>query len=341
MNIDADGFDHYGTVDYVAKYWTGTPSSIEDGRPAVGPSDVAVRKAVGLSNTSIRRSWGTSEPTLTCGFAFRASSINDAIIMSFNYNSDVQIGLQLTAAGTINVFRQFPFNVIGTCSGPSSSIIANTWSYIEVRCFFDPSFGVVTVHKDGATIGDFLSEDTDPVAIGAANSIVLGGSATFPFANLRFDDFYLNDNNGPFDDTFMGDIAIHTVLPLANGTTNQFSPTGEPSQYECVDTVPPNEGTVYVRGSNGDIDEYQGASFSHLSFNIYFARTVQFSKKVDVGLLEFKHRIRVNAATATSLAIAATPDFTYTTELFRQNPDGAVDWTPITISNIVFGPEVV
>jgi hypothetical protein len=341
MNIDADGFDQYGTTAYLLKYWNGSPTSIETGRPASAPATVVARKAVGLTNTSISRAWGTAEPTLTCGFAFYASSINDAVIMTFNNNSDVQVGLQLTAAGTIKVFRQFSFNVIGTCSGAGSTINAGVWNFIEVRCTFDSAFGVVEVRNNGATIGSFSSVNTDPAGSSSSNAIFLGGAASSPFAALRFDDFYLNDNNGPSDDTFLGDIVIHTLIPLSDGTTNQFSPEGEAANFQCVDNIPPDEGAVYVRGNSGKIDEYTTTSFAHLAIDIHFVRTFAFTAKTDAGLVDFEHRIRVSAATDNSASISATPDFTYSSALFKQNPNGPADWTNVTISSLNFGLEVV
>lgn len=340
MNIDADGFDHYGTTAYLAKYWNGSATSIENGRPALTPATIATRKSVGLTNASINRAWGTSESVLTCGFAFYADSINEAVIMSFNNNSDVQIGLQLTAVGTIKVFRQFAFNVIGTCSGAGSTILAGVWNFLEVRCFFDGAFGVVQVKNNGVTIGNFTSIDTDPMSTGTANVICLGGSASFPFAALRFDDFYLNDNNSP-DDTFLGDIVIYSLKPLSNGTTVQFSPTGAANNYQCVDNIPPDEGAQFVRGGTGDVDEYTSTDLSHVAIDIHFVRTFNFSSKTDVGALDFQHRIRVNAAVDNSASIVATPSFTYSSALFKQNPDGPADWTNVTISDLNFGVEVV
>lgn len=341
MNLDADGFDHYGSELYVQKYWNGVATSIEDGRLTGGPASIATPKAVGLSNSSITRVWGTSEAELVCGFAFRTNSVNDAELFAFKRDGTTQIGLQLTSAGTLRVYREFTFNLIGVCSG--SPIVTDTWCYIEVKCKIHPSIGTVEVRKNGEVIGTFGPINTAPATPLNANVVQFGGAASFPAPNLRFDDFYLNAVDGSgVDDDFMGDIAVHTLIPLGNGATNNFTPVGEASNFACVDNIPPDDASTYVRGVSGNIDEYVSTSYIHTSFNIRFLRTVNFSSKTDVGPLLFKHRIRVNAAIATSAGINSTPDFEYSSALFRFNPDGlgTDDWNKNTISLLNFGVEV-
>lgn len=342
MNLDADGFDHYGSELYVQKYWNGVATSLEDGRASGGaPASIAPSKAVGLENSSITRVWGTQETDIVCGFAFRTNSLNDAEIFAFKRDGSIQVGLQLTSAGTLKVFSQFSFNVIGVCTG--TPILADSWAYIEVKCKIHPVIGEVEVRKNGVTIGSFVNVNTAPVSPVTTNAIQLGGSASSPFPALRFDDLYINAVDGSgVDDDFMGDIAVHTLIPLGNGATNDFSPVGAGTNYECVDNIPPDETTTYVRGQSGDIEEYVSTSYIHTSFNIRFLRTVLFSSKTDVGSLQFKHRIRVNAAQDTSSILEATPDFEYSSALFRYNPDGlgTDDWNKNTISLVNFGVEV-
>lgn len=343
MNLDADGFDHYGTVDYVGKYWSGPSTSIENGKSTTGPGlGSLAQKAIGLTNTAISRVWGSESGVLICGFAFFASSLNDAVIFSFMESSTTLVGLQLTSAGTIKVFRQFTFNVLGTCSG--SAILPNTWNYIEIKCTFDSVAGSLQVRKNGVEVFNQTGINTDPAGGSICNAISLGGSASSPFPALRFDDLYLNDTNGTQNNDFEGEILIDTLPPVSNGLGPiDFTPsTG--LNYECVDNVPPLELTEYVASSTtGDADGYFGPNYIRNVQSIQCIRTVNFAKKTGAGAASLKHRIKSSSVVVSSDPVALTVDYLYSSVLWEKNPNGNVAWEPATISpgnSFNFGPEV-
>lgn len=342
MNLDADGFDHYGTVDYVGKYWSGTPTSIENGKTSTGPGVGSLaQKAVGLANTSITRVFGGESSQLICGFAFFASTLNDAVIFTFKESSTDLVGLQLTSAGTLKVFREFTFNVIGTCSG--TGILAGTWNYIEIKCTFDSIVGSVQVRKNGVEIFNQTGINTDPAGGSICNAISLGGTASFPFPALRFDDLYLNDTSGTQNNDFEGEVLIDTLPPVSNSTPLDFVPsTG--TNYECVDNVPPVELTEFVAAATtADADAYFGPNYIRVVQSIRCIRTVNFAKKTGAGVADLKHRIKSNATVVSSDPIALTVDYLYSSVLWEKNPDGNVAWEPATVSpgnNFNFGPEV-
>ena len=340
MNLDADGFDHYGTIDYVAKAWAGTPTSIEDGKPVAGGLCLA-KKAVGLTNTSIVKVLSTEPSTAICGFAFYAGSLNDAVIFSFKSDSTTQIGLQMTSIGTIRIFRDSTLNIIGTCSG--LGILPSTWNYLEIKCTFDSVVGSVQVRNNGVEVFSQSGINTDPANSSLCNAVALGGAASFPFPALRFDDYYINDTNGTQDNDFEGEILIDTFVPKGNATPLDWTPTAG-TNYECVDNVPPDETTTYVSSStSGHIDAYLGENYIRSIINIHFVRTVNFAQKTGAGAANIKHRISSNSVAVSSDPITLTNDFLYSSVLWEKNPDGNVAWTPATISpgnGFNFGPEV-
>jgi hypothetical protein len=135
----------------------------------------------------------------------------------------------------------------------------------------------INMSTDAATAdGDVEVRVNNVSAVLINNVITVGGSATastirrLVFGNgdgdnptgganrkIYMDDVAVNDVSGAINNSWCGQGAVLGCVPIANGTTNEFSlfpDTGEDA-YENVDEIPPNDDTDYNFATAVEQDE--------------------------------------------------------------------------------------
>ena len=88
--------------------------------------------------------------------------------------------------------------------------------------------------------------DTQSSANAYANLILLGGTAGAASSIGYFDDFYLCDTSGSYNNDFLGDVVIETSMPNAVGSNNDWTALGGSSHYLEVDEASVDGDTSYV-----------------------------------------------------------------------------------------------
>jgi hypothetical protein len=150
--------------------------------------------------------------------------------------------------------------VIGPTTGPERVIQRNRWFWVEFFASISNGSGVMELRVNGNPwlTSSGLDTRNDSAPVGQANCIRLSNSFG---AEMLVDDVVIQDGSGEFTN----DVAVIGKRPTVNGSTNDFSLTGAPSNSQAVDEIAADDDTSYVSAStDGDRDLYEIGDLTEL-----------------------------------------------------------------------------
>jgi hypothetical protein len=204
--------------------------------------------------------------------------------------------------------------------------------YYEISATIADAGGTCEVRVNGQTVINFTGDTKN------------GGTSTsidrIRFANdwvtVLVDDLYICDNaGGAPNNTFLGDIRIHTLTPDAAGSLTQMTPSSG-ANYTTVDELPYNA-TDYVRGGLGQTDLYSTSNLPAGVNTIFGVQANAIIKKTDAGSLSGRTVIKAGSTTANGTSTAlGTSDSTIST-IHALNPDTSSSWTTGDVNSLEIG----
>jgi hypothetical protein len=335
-----EGFDQYGTdATLPAGYWTtydSTAKSLVAGR--FGDRALQV-----TANNTISRDIGVNAATLIIGFAFKITSLPGTVfghLCSVMDNATLQCGLYVDPGGHL----QFRNGNGGTLLASSSSALSTgVWYYGEIKVKVDGSAGTVEVRINGSSSGwipPTSSLNTRSTTNNYANRIALQSAGTGIATTVAYDDLYVLDTTGsaPLND-FLGGPHVSTKFPSGNGSTNQWTATGEATQAQCVDNNPPNDAVYSGDSTVGHRDLYAFADTTGQS--IYSVTQLIRAVKSDAGSRSINPVCKSGGTTSVGGTIVLGTSPAYVTQLYTTDPNTGAAWTEGAVSAAEFGQDTV
>lgn len=288
-----DGFDHYNVAHLLEK-WDTLQSQYSRAMLITTPG----RNPGTTYNNYLGVTWGNAlsknlpnSTTLTVGFAFMPdvtatpSGQLSIPLCAFYDQSKAQIQVNIMESGQLQfatVATNGSLNVLGY--SPSNSVHTGTYTYIEIQVTFSTTAtGSIAVQINGQAVLSLTGIITAGTANSYANIFTLFGTPTSSSASYAFDDLYICDGTGTYNNTFLGDVRVALALPNGNGLTNSWSETGGTAgqNYTAVDEVPPDDDTSYVYSSTvNQVDAYTISSIGTVSA-IAAVQLVACARKTD------------------------------------------------------------
>lgn len=233
----------------------------------------------------------------------------------------------------------------GTMIASSAAGLVDTnWHYIEIGATIDPAAGTATVQFDGTTAITFTGNTKN----GGTNSSIdavcyqgLNGNYFGSYTDLGspiVDDLYIANSSGSVNNSFLGDVRIQTLMPNADGTFTQWTPTGSSSHYQNVDEVPDNTATFNASSTSGQTDTYALTNTLPGTGTIFGVQQVTTAAKSDSGSASL---IPVLLMPDSTMCYGATrllgTSWTTYEDLYEKNPDGTVAWTTTVLDGMQAG----
>lgn len=233
----------------------------------------------------------------------------------------------------------------GTLLGTGTTPIGNyIWHYFEISVTISDTIGEVHVRMNGATtdeisyVGDTrnggTATDIDRVSFYSGN----GAAATAFLA-----DCYICNDLGSTNNNFLGDVAVRTLNPVADGTYSQLvgSDADSVNNYLLVDEHPPS-GTDYVGSSTpGQKDTYTLANLPAGVSAVYGVQITGSMAKNDASLGQARYVLRSGGTDYGGTTRVLTTSFITYSELYETDPATGVAWTPSGVNNMESGMEVM
>ena len=327
-----DGFDHYATAD-ITKKWNSIVGSMTifpiDGRRGGG---AAGGNPSGSEN--LNKTLPGSYATLVFGLALKVDALVSLDILTLKESATSHLILRLNATGTLSVVRAAS-TVLGTSS---TSLSTDAFYYIEIKATIHDTTGAVEVRVNGVTCLNLTGQDTRNAGTTGLidNFVITGTSGTW-----RLDDFYVCDTSGTKNNDFLGDVRIDTLLPNADGTYSQFTPSTGTNHSALVDEATPNT-TDYNDGATvGNRDSHQFTNLTSIASQIVYGVQVNAAiQKDDAGAKSACTFVRSGTTDGDAATAVLGTAQTYVSQIFETNPSGGVAWTEASVNAAEFGMKV-
>lgn len=284
------------------------------------------------------------QSTWIIGFAFKCSALPASTrrgIMGLNQNGVGTVcSISVNSDGTISAHRDWPPGGVVLATS-TAKITAGTYAYIEVKFVIHDTAGSIEVRKDGATILLVTNVDTQQTATAFADLIIFPNTNGSEAVTLDYDDMYVCDASGTFNNNFLGDIRIDTTFPNGAGNSSQWLPSAG-SNYQNVDDDPSNDDTDYNIGSVvGVKDTYAFPDITPTAGNVVAVATNITVRKDDASAHSVRDVIRRSAADYGGNTIALTNSYAMLTQIHETDPSTSAAWTIANINAAEFGVELV
>lgn len=341
--IFCDGFDHYATADMLKKWDTGTSSL-----PVIQPN--TGRRGVGaLSCSTDVRLYKHIAPvqTVVVGFAFKPTGIGvasmfetTAILMLSDVAVSAHLGVFFLNDNSIRVGRYVSAtNFVQLLTSPVNSAPVNAWTYVEIKATIDDVAGAVEMRINGVSVAAVAGVDTRAAGGAYVNRVSLGCGVASSTAAL-YDDFYLCDTTGVTNNNFLGDVRIDTLLPNADGTHTQFTPSTGTTHYTLVDEATTPDTSDYVSSSTVGHKELFGLTNLSSVGSILGIQVNSLTFKDDAGTRSGANLIRSGSSEAQGAAKVLGISPVYNVSVHETDPATGATWTLASVNALEAGAVV-
>ena len=289
--------------------------------------------------------------SFTTGFLLYVDSFAGALDRSFFWlggqfegpeSTDRHMTIGIRTNGTL-----FVTSGNGNLLGDSTVgiISTGTWYRVELEATIDNAVGAFDLHVDGVSEVSGSGVDTQGGSTDDNVAVVVVGTPPGSI-DIRTDAFYFLDSVATpgHPVTFLGDWAVETSLPIADGFQTDFTPVGAGS--DNADRV--GEGpdadfdTTYNESATvGAIDSFTMEPLV-LGGDILAVQLSAMNKKDRPSQRYIRTRIRSNATDAFGANNSVVSDYEYTRpqiEVF--DPDTGTAWTRATVDAAEYGYEIM
>lgn len=211
------------------------------------------------------------------------------------------------------------------------------WRYIELKYVL--STGACEVRVDGVTIM------TGAVATSASVMTLQFPDPYHAYQSssngiFSCDDLYVLDTTGTTNNDFLGDVRVNTLLPSADGTHHDMTPSSGTTHYSLVDDATPDTTSYVTTSSAGAKETYRFQPLSSTVGGVYGIRATNYAHKDGAGTAGLRNIITsggtdyesaLNASMSASWAVAS--------DLWEQNPATGGAWTQTSVNDSEFGVE--
>jgi hypothetical protein len=334
-----DGFDNCNTIGYGTtnpKGWTSGNNlnkTLATGRFGNGlcittqSGDVIQRS---LSNKQI----------LYIGFAYYTTLAANNVF-AFMDTTTYQLRVKMDVMGKL-YFTNGASTVTYTDTLSSSiKIRSGVWEFIEIMATISSSIGSDSciIRINGTQVANLTSgQNTQASANAYTNKLefTFNGGATY------MDDFYMLDNTGAANNTFIGDCRVATLYPNGNGTYSQFvgSDSNSTDNYALVDETQYNS-TDYVDGAINNIDTYAFGDLPTNTTSIYGVQRSIYSMKTDAGTRKITPITRIGGTDYLGASeIDLTAGWYYALQMLELDPSTSAAWGVTNVNAAEYGSKV-
>lgn len=332
-----DGFDHYVTAEILDKWDYRLSATITTTTPRTGVQ--CLRCGSGAEVGKIIPATGT----IICGFGMRkdeSGTVGYVDVVRFETAGGAeQFALQYSdSAKTFRVTSGF-----GQSSGSGVFDLTTGYHHIEVKITFDDTVGAWEYRINGITAESGTGVDTNPqtspgAGAGTVERVELDSTPSGGEPDSFFDDFYILDDDGSFNNDLLGDVIIDTKFVTSNGTTNAWTPSGAPPNSDMVDELLVDGDTTYVETATNNADElYNVGNVSAILTDIKGVQSNITAKKTTSGKADLSPLVRSPGLFIRTEQTVGQGAYAVYRDVHDTDPDTAAAWGVVDFDGSEFG----
>ena len=272
----------------------------------------------------------------SCGFALHDNSFG-----SLGWQTQ-QCGVNVNADGSLSAWRG---------NGGGTTLIGSTalglarnlqWNYVEAKIVLSQTVGSIVVKLNGVTVLTITGVDTCGQSSAQANYWTVGASTY-----ALMDDVYCCDTTGGFNDDFLGEIRVVTLLPqtdaVAAGSNADFTcSTGADHGALVNEASAPDDDTTYLSSSTlNHVDTWEYPALGYTG-DIKAVQLNLSATKADSGaraIAGVTRPVATNRVGATNHNIGMT-NYIVFREIWELNPEDSAAWEVADVDGAEFGVKV-
>ena len=304
----------------------------------------------GVQNAQVRRSLYGEYTTLGMGFAFYITEYpvesTTARLCEFNNdNNSPQVSVWITTAGNISIGRgaadvgQSYTEFARTTNSPC---ITDAWQHVEIQIHFHDTAGWFEIRLDGITVLQGSNLDTlysttyqncNQVNGMGTRAVISGGSMNW---QQYMDDWYVYDMTGSENNNWIGDRRVLALVPVDNGGTQEWTPNGASTEYQCIDEIPADDDTTYISAGPSGLPINSTFQLTQLGSDVASINGIEIytkSKKSDAGVCNLQVSMQQGSDEATGEIWPASTAYTHRTQMFELDPSTGALWTPAGLNS--------
>lgn len=303
-------------------------------------SSMRTGKGVTLYNDARLRMDFSSRATYLCGWAIRAAAPASAAKFWQLMDSGAdQVYLRCNTDLTISLVNGS--GAAMTTSSSAQKLSPSVIQYIEVLVTVHNTAGAYTVKVDGVTWLSATGVNTRNTANNTANQVQLAWSVVSS-GSMDVDDYYIADDAGSINNTFLGPVKIECLRPNAVGNTTQLSPTGAANNWDCVnDTTPDDDSTYVADGTVGHKDTYGMTDLAQTAGTVCGVQSLLRARKDDLSTRQICAVYRSGGNDYDGSTVTLASGYADYLEVKEANPDTTNPWTIAEVNAAEMGLKIV
>lgn len=317
-----DSFDHYPNNGQAGKWDTNASyMSPSNGRRGTTGYAYALTKTLTANYT-----------TLIAGFAGKFTGTG-AEVLSLYDGTTCQCKVTLTTSTGVLKVYDGNNNLRGTSS--AAGFMSGIYRHFQIKLTPHNGSGVCVVKVDNTEV---LNVSSQILAISGNN---YANKFTVNSGDMGvWDDFYLLDDSGSYNNDFLGDLAVACKYPDGAGNYTQWTASAG-SNYQCVDEAQHNSDTDYVSTStaaNKDTYNYEAVN---ITGTVYGVQVTAIMRKDDAGSRTARIMARVNSSDYAGSTASLSDTYNIVQKIWEKNPNSTNAWAVSEIDSSEFGIELV
>jgi hypothetical protein len=327
-----DGFDHYASGQQLRVYEEATGNfNINTSIKRTGSQSAA------LDVTSSVSKYVNNSPTLIIGAALyvNSGSYNDpsnGYLVKFFDSTTEQCNVKLGQNGRILLYR-------GSIMIDQTDVLVyplQQWFYLEVKITFATN-GSWTLRINNQVVRSVSGINTIQSSNPYANKVTISGLNQPTLSPVLWDDYYICDTNGTYNNDFLGDTKVVTLYPNAEGSLLQWTPSSGTTHYSLLNENTPNDDTNYVYTSTAGATET--ANFQDVSLVGSILGIMQNAciRKDDAGARTAALVCKIGSNVYESSEVSIGNSYTFLKQLREVDPSTGLPWSISGFNAAEFG----
>lgn len=336
-----DGFDHYGSHTNLTGYGVYATAS--------GTLSTSVKRtgttSKGMSNLDgIKRVFPSAQSAVGVGLALYVTTLpaGGQYSTPFKLNGSSGYGQCFVVVDTNGYLVLWAGNSTlnantGTQIASTASPVITTASWTHLELSYVPNgassslelrVNGVTVINETFAIGSISYGETSATTVSSWSA----GQGSDSY--IYIDDLYAWNDSGSFNNDFLGDKKVHTMMPNGDTATADWLKNSGTVGYDRINEIGPNGDTSYIYTSTvSAVSAFDIEAMPTDTGVINALQTYRGAKKTDAGTCTVRTDISSGAYTSSGTAQPVTTAYQYYTDVFETDPATGALWTKSAVDS--------
>ena len=286
-------------------------------------------------------SWsnGNTLTEIWSGVAYKINpgNVSGGVVMEFWSGSGVEASVTYDPyGGSWNCYRGQFSTVLGGYVYPISW---NQYHWIEIHYKISTTVGIMEVWVDGSQIVNVTGANTTQNSVTNFSAVWLGSLSNT--CRGYFDDWYVLDTTGTYNNTRLGDSRIETLRPQSDAGPNNGVPSTAGPHYAMVDELQWSSSNSIILGSTaGNAEVFGMTSLSTAPTNIHAVRVLAVAEKTDAGALSANAIVISSNVEADGNSTTLNSSFAHVFNVFETDPNTGVPWAYTAVNAMDCGIKI-